>query len=136
MSRSSDAGAARQGSGLGEGDDPEDPADGKDRCGAQGQAFEAGEPDQTPAQLAKAPASAQAAIRKIRPTAKTAAVRKAKRSKPVSRTQTPAQLATPSAPSHPAPAAKAPAPAQTAPARKPNGVGQASTKLGTPAIAT
>ena len=41
----SDAGAARQGSGLGAGGDPEDPADGKDRCGAQGQAFEAGEPD-------------------------------------------------------------------------------------------
>ena len=40
-----DAGAARQGSGLGEGGDPEDPADGKDRCGAQGQAFEASDPD-------------------------------------------------------------------------------------------
>ena len=42
----SDAGAARQGSGLGAGGDPEDPADcGQDRCGAQGQAFEAGEPN-------------------------------------------------------------------------------------------
>ena len=73
----SDAGAARQGCGLGEGDDPEDPADcDQDRCGAQGQAFEAGEPTDAGA-ARQGSASAQAAIRKIRPTAKTAAARKA-----------------------------------------------------------
>jgi hypothetical protein len=63
-------------------------------------------------------------------------VRKAKRSKPVSRSHTAAHPAKPAAAAHAAPIAKASLPAKSAPVRKPNGAGQASTKLGAPAIVT
>ena len=91
---------------------------------------------QTPAQLAK-PAASRQAVAKARPAAaKSAPARKAKRSKPVSRSHTPAQPAKPAAPAPTAPVAKASSPAKPAPVRKPNGAGQASPKLGAPAIPT
>ena len=91
-----------------------------------------------PAQLVKPAAAPLAlAIAKTQPAAaKTTPARKAKRSKPVSRSHVPAQFAKPAAPQQPAPVAKASSPAKAAPARKPNGAGQASTKLGAPAIVT
>jgi hypothetical protein len=90
------------------------------------------------AQLAKPAAPPQAmAVAKTRPAAaKAAPVRTAKRAKSMSRSHAAAQLAKPAAPAQPAPVAQAPSPAQAAPARKPNGAGQASTKVGAPAIAT
>jgi hypothetical protein len=47
-----------------------------------------------------------------------------------------AQLAKPAAPPQPAPVAQVPSPAKAVPARQPNGAGQASTKVGAPAVAT
>ena len=91
---------------------------------------------QTPAQLAKPAASRQAVAKAPPAAAKSAPARKAKRSKPVSRSHTPAQPAKPAAPAPTAPVAKASSPAKPAPVRKPNGAGQASPKLGAPAIPT
>ena len=90
----------------------------------------------TAAQLAKLPAPSQAMAKAHPAAAKSTPVRKAKRSKPVSRSHAPAQPAKPLAPAHAAPIAKASLPAKSAPVRKPNGAGQASTKLGAPAIVT
>jgi hypothetical protein len=111
------------------------PADVKAAAGRKAKHTKAAGRSRTPAQLAKAAASPQG-MAKVQPAdVRIAAGHKAKRTKPAGRSRTPAQLA--KAAASPQEMVKVrPADAKISAARKPNGAGQASTKVGAPVIST